>query len=340
MAEEPRLKNRVRAYRKARGWSQDELAERSGISRTGISAIEMNRLVPSTAAALGLAAALECRVEDLFELGGEPVEPTLAWPARDSGSRFWRVEVQGITRLYPVETTLTGVLAHDGSDADAGKTLLIACCDPSVGLLAHALALSSGIRLIALPRSSRSALELLKVGLVHAAGVHLCRSSERGGNARVVREILGEGFALLHVTRWEEGVVTKPSLRFASARSLARTDLRWVGREPGSGARQCLDELLEGRRPPRRLASDHRGVVEAVRSGWADAGVCLRLPGEEAGLAFLSVRREDYDLCLPRSLLGDWRIKALIEAVRSIAFKRTLRELPGYETERTGEIEG
>ncbi len=59
---------------------------------------------------------------------------------------------------------------------------------------------------------------------------------------------------------------------------------RWVGREVGSAARELLDELLSDRRPPRRIAYGHRGVAEAVRCGWADVGVCLRLVGEEAGL--------------------------------------------------------
>ena len=68
MADEPRLENDVRAYRDRLGWSQDELARRSGLSRAGISAIETGRLVPSTGAALALARAFGCTVEDLFRL--------------------------------------------------------------------------------------------------------------------------------------------------------------------------------------------------------------------------------------------------------------------------------
>ena len=74
------LTNRVRTCRIARGWSQDELAARAGISRAGVSSIETNRLVPSTSAALALAAALDCRVEDLFQLGSAAAcEAAWAW---------------------------------------------------------------------------------------------------------------------------------------------------------------------------------------------------------------------------------------------------------------------
>ena len=57
MSSEQPLTNRVRTCRIARGWSQDDLAARAGISRTGVSSIEINRLVPSTCTALPLPAA-------------------------------------------------------------------------------------------------------------------------------------------------------------------------------------------------------------------------------------------------------------------------------------------
>src|SRR4051794_29327800 len=66
MAEKQDLPNRVKSHRLKRGWSQAELAHRAGISRTAVSAIEVNRLVPSVAAALSLANALDCSVEELF----------------------------------------------------------------------------------------------------------------------------------------------------------------------------------------------------------------------------------------------------------------------------------
>ena len=64
------LENDVRATRLRLGWSQEDLASRSGVSRAGISAIETGRLVPSTAAALALAAAMGTTVEALFRLPG------------------------------------------------------------------------------------------------------------------------------------------------------------------------------------------------------------------------------------------------------------------------------
>ena len=86
---------RLRTLRIARGWSQGDLAERAGISRTGVSAIEGQRLDPSVTTALALARALEVSVEELF---GEPAaSPAIewAWPRRGGSTRYWHAEVRG-----------------------------------------------------------------------------------------------------------------------------------------------------------------------------------------------------------------------------------------------------
>lgn len=194
MAQIPSIENYLREHRVRRGWSQEELARRAGLSRAGISAIETDRLVPSAAAVLALAEALECRVEDLFQLRRQaPNDPVWAWPSGRESCRYWAAEVEGVERLYPAEPTALGMIPHDGvihpgapwdqAASNSRRTLVMACCDPAVGLLAAALAGTAGVRLLALQRPSRAALELLEQGLVHAAGVHLSRADEPGGMA-------------------------------------------------------------------------------------------------------------------------------------------------------------
>src|SRR4051812_24989949 len=114
MANFPRFENELRDRRTRRGWSQEELARRSGLSRAGISAIETDRLIPSAAAALALAAALECRVEEVFRLRSGPQETAWAWPPRREPCRYWHAEVGEGRRLYPAEATALGVIPHDG----------------------------------------------------------------------------------------------------------------------------------------------------------------------------------------------------------------------------------
>ncbi len=351
MADPRPFETNLRDARVLKGWSQDELARTSGISRAGVSSIETGRLIPSTAAALALASALGCRVEDLFRLRSADIpvdEPAWAWRPPSEPCRYWRAEVGGSVRIYPVEATAAGLAPHDGffdagrfldrREDDSRRTLVLAGCDPAVGILGDEMARSARIRLLAFSRSSASALSLLGRGLVHAAGVHLAGGDDPDGNACVVRKILGRGYKLVRVAGWEEGIAVASSSRIRSVQEALGSNLRWIGREEGSGARQCLDELLEGRKPPRRLATDHRGVAEAIRNGWADAGVCLRLVGEEAGLIFLPLRREAYDLCFPERFERDPRIQSLIQILRSSAPRRLLGDLPGYDSRETGAV--
>jgi molybdate-binding protein/DNA-binding XRE family transcriptional regulator len=350
MSAEMSVTNRIKACRVARGWSQDDLAAKAGISRAGVSAIETQRLVPSTAAALALAAALECGVEDLFQLGARQDRgPVWAWQPKLEPCRFWCATVGGHELLYPAEATDLGVIGHDGvynlgkpresAAAEPSDTLVVASCDPAIALLASHYSRRSGFRMIAFQRSSREALALLAKGLVHAAGVHFALPGQPNHNVKESREHLPGAFRLLRLARWQEGLAMAPQLQLRSVGAAVRSRGRWIGREVGSAARELLDELLANRRGPRHVAYGHRGVAEAVRSGLADFGVCLRLVGEELGLGFLAVRQEDYDLCIPAAFDGDPRIKSLVETVRSAEYRSAIADLPGYDSSRTGELE-
>jgi molybdate-binding protein len=260
-----------------------------------------------------------------------------------SGGRYWQAEVGGRTLLYPYEATQLGTIPHDGVVEDGvarqrvdspPATLVMACCDPAVGLLARELARGTGIRLLAFFRSSRQALQLLKQGVVHIAGLHLTRA-KGDGNIEAIKTELSGSYRLVRAAQWEEGVATTPD-RGSSLRTLMNSNARWIGREPGSGARECLDELLGSRTAPRRLARDHRGVAEAVRNGWADAGVCLRLVAEETGLKFFTVREEAYDLCFAEESESDPRLRRLIEVLVSPTYRRLIDDLPGFRAAETG----
>ncbi len=351
MAGETGLENSVRDRRTALGWSQEELAARAGISRAGLSAIEVGRLVPSVAASLALAAALGCRVEDLFRIAfaeGLTAE-SLAWVPQVAGEfRCREVEIAGTRKLFPLEASAQGVIGHDGIMAsgayrrtgvpEAEKTLVMATCDPAANLLAEELLRHSGIRLLTYRRSSRQALDMLRQGLAHVAGLHLAKASDADGNLASVRASLGNGYALLRMANWEEGIAYPAGAELPSTVSKLRDKVRWVGREAGSGARQCLDELLEMQSPRSMIqAGDHQAVAAAVSAGWADAGICLKIVGSESQLNFRTVRHEAYDLCYSTYLEGDPRIQALLQVAESASFRRTIGELPGYDSKPMGE---
>lgn len=337
--------------RRDRGWSQALLAEKGGVSRAEISAIETGRIVPSVAVALRIAATLGEPVETVFGQAAPPV-PTWAWPASSADDgRVWRASVRGRSVVYPAEPTAAGVLPHDACvtggqiELRAGaaapeRTLVIAGCDPVVSLLARELA-RADIRVLPLLRSSAAALDLLRRGLVHVAGVHFATPAGVSGNDRAVRAALGVGHRLVHQMRWESGIALSGPRRERTAASLLRANLRWVNREEGSAARQTFDALLASRRRPagyERVVRDHRAIATTVASGWAEAGVCVRPAAAEVGLRFLPLHREAYELCFADAQLEDPRIAALLAALQSRSYRQSIADVPGCEAGRTGDL--
>ena len=61
------MKNRIKVLRAERRWSQADLAARVGVSRNSIISIENGHFDPSLPLAFAIAAAFECRIEDIFE---------------------------------------------------------------------------------------------------------------------------------------------------------------------------------------------------------------------------------------------------------------------------------
>ena len=60
--------NRVKALRTGRQWTQEQLAERVGVSRQSINSIERGRYVPSLPLALKFARVFECPTDEIFTL--------------------------------------------------------------------------------------------------------------------------------------------------------------------------------------------------------------------------------------------------------------------------------
>ena len=65
------MRNRLRVLRAELGWSQAELAQRLGVSRQTVNAIETGRYDPSLPLAFALAKAFGHPIEQLFD----PDEP-------------------------------------------------------------------------------------------------------------------------------------------------------------------------------------------------------------------------------------------------------------------------
>ena len=62
------MKNRIRVKRAEKRITQQELAEKCGVSRQTINAIEAGKFIPSTVLALKIARTFGKQVDEIFEL--------------------------------------------------------------------------------------------------------------------------------------------------------------------------------------------------------------------------------------------------------------------------------
>jgi putative transcriptional regulator len=60
------MKNRIRVLRAEKGWSQAELAQKVGVSRNSINAVENGKFDPSLPLAFRIADIFELKIEEVF----------------------------------------------------------------------------------------------------------------------------------------------------------------------------------------------------------------------------------------------------------------------------------
>ena len=65
------MKNRLRELRAAREWSQSDLADKLGVSRQTINAIETEKYDPSLPLAFKVARLFKLSIEEIFEHDGK-----------------------------------------------------------------------------------------------------------------------------------------------------------------------------------------------------------------------------------------------------------------------------
>ena len=126
---------------------------------------------------------------------------------------------------------------------------------------------------------------------------------------------------------------------------LCRPDVQFINRQRGSGTRVLLDYELHRQgvahtavRGYRDEEYTHMNVAAAVLSGRADTGLGVRAAAVALGLDFVPLGTEEYDRVIPTAYAEDARILALLEVIRSSAFREKVQAMGGYGLSRTGEI--
>lgn len=274
------IENRLRTLRTAKGLSQGTLAGMAGVTRQAIYAIEANQYLPTTAVALRLAGALDCRVEDLFSLisGGEIVEGELvgSLPADPSqvrvkvarvGNRLLVRPVAGLGEVLnftvPADGLLVGAATASRRTVREGDRvrvrllrdrrivdgeIVVAGCDPAIFLAGEYLRRRQDqATVVEWSMGSSAAVDALKRGEVHVAGLHIVDPKSGESNLPYLRRHWkGPAVQVVTFASWEQGLMVRHGnpKGVRGAGDLARKDLVLINREAGAGARLLLDQKL------------------------------------------------------------------------------------------------
>jgi putative molybdopterin biosynthesis protein len=336
--------------------------------------VEANQYSPATSVALHLARALRCRVEELFSLktGGEIVDGELLGSipkgadkvraqVTQVGDRLLVRPLDGFGELTSLSATADGLIVGSSSDGKHVKVQLFkdrevvrrkivaAGCDPAMFLAAEYLRKQDKENLMPCLMGNSNALGALKRGEVHVAGVHL--ADERSGAWNLPdlkRHLGGMDFIVVTFAHWEEGLIVQQSnpKKIRGVADLARSGVRVVNRERGSGARRLLDRQLEScGTPPAKVKGysdevfSHLEVASRVKSGLTSAGVGVRAAAAICGLDFIPLQRERYDLVIPKAYYETLQgLRNLLDLIVSKPFRDELEALGGYDTGETGKI--
>lgn len=195
---------------------------------------------------------------------------------------------------------------------------------------------------------SLGGLHAIRRGETHMAGTHLLDPDSGAYNVPDIQRVLSRvPIVLVHCVKRRQGLLVPRGnpKGLSGIADLARPDLRYVNRQPGSGTRVLLDFKLgqlgmEGSaiQGYQHEEFTHMAVAVAVASGLADTGLGILSAADALGLDFVPVADEQYDLLMLRSFYESDAGATLLAVLRSEEFKTTMQSLGGYDTGATGEV--
>jgi molybdate-binding protein len=229
------------------------------------------------------------------------------------------------------------------------RKIVVGGCDPAMFLIGAHLRKRDGDNLVPCLMGSTLALDALKRGEIHVAGIHLSAENADGGKLSDLKRNLGElDYVVVTFAHWEEGLVVRPGnpKRIRAVSDLAKSTVRIVNRENGSGARRLLDKELRANGIDRKQVKGYRDevlshfdVAARVKAGLADVGIGVRAVSAICALDFVPLQRARYDLIIPKGHYESLSaLRSLLDIIVSRTFREELDALGGYDTRDTGKL--
>jgi molybdate transport repressor ModE-like protein len=198
-------------------------------------------------------------------------------------------------------------------------------------------------------QGSSAALAALNAGRCDLAGFHVPTGElEAQVFALYEKWLKPESHVLVNLVERRQGIIVAADnpRNVTSIADIARADVRFVNRQPGSGTRVILDLLLERAgiskariRDYDRAEYTHAAVAAYIASGMADAGLGLETAARQFHLGFVPLVTERYFLAVRRDAADSPMMQRLLGVLRGKEFKAQIVKLQGLDGARCGKIE-
>jgi putative molybdopterin biosynthesis protein len=204
--------------------------------------------------------------------------------------------------------------------------------------------------LASLPEGSEEGLRRLTQSEVMVAAIHLHRldGDDETANVEAVANAAGMHDAVvLSFARREQGILVAPGnpLELSDIASIATSHARMAQRPAGAGAQLLLLALLaragialDDLRPAKPAFPTGPDIAQAIRAGRIDCGIATRSVARSAGLDFLPLTWERFDLVMRQR---DYFMKgpqALFDFMREAVLRDRAAELGGYDVSDAGAV--
>ena len=208
----------------------------------------------------------------------------------------------------------------------------------------------SGSGLASLAEGTARGVERLLRGEVIAAAVHFHSEhvAAEDGNIAALRAMPGlHDAVLVGMVRREQGLLVPPGnpKQLRSLADVLASGEQMAVRQQGAGAQMLLDVLLTragaGPKDLRRLEPPcltGPDLAAAVRAGKADCGIATRAAAKSAGLDFVPLLWENFDLLMRQRSYFRPPIQTLIGFLGDKRLKQRAAELTGYDAAPAGQI--
>ncbi len=331
------LGDRIRGLRRERGLTQAQLAELADVSRQLVGAVEADRHLPRVDAALRLAAALSTTVEDLLAPESRAVVGVVEPPPDGALVRVGRVG----DRLVCVRAAGSGEgwagadgQVHDGTvhlfDGER-PAVVVAGCDPIIGVASRLLEAASGPRVVPVATSSAAAASALGSRRSHAVMVH--------GPADGL-PVPPLPVRVWHVARWQVGLAAPADLPGDWVDEALSGQVPVVQREPGAASQAAFERArrVDGRPDTAILGPKVGGHAEAAWRAATDGMVAVTIePAALAnGLAFHPLEEHLSRLWVAVEHTDNGLLRAFMDEIVGERVGRRLAAIGGYDLADNG----